>query len=151
MSILERGASESEERDTRHREMREYRAVDNEKRTTTEFYRRFYEHHMVANPDWTCFSYSTPRVIVDPERPLPAITDFRLEASNDSIYVEKAESTFTCEGIRFACRWKYQGGGDRAYWDDGWWPDWFVVRRRWLILTKLIPVYSPASVAEATK
>lgn len=46
----------------------------------------------------------------------------------------------------FGVRWSYSPGGDRASWDDGWWPSFFVVvqRRRGFIPWKRpteVPLY----------
>lgn len=34
----------------------------------------------------------------------------------------RGNSTFSWLGRPWRCSWEYCGGGDRAYWDDGWWP-----------------------------
>lgn len=102
-----------------------HRQAANQKHAANWFWRDFYRHHWIRNPDT---GYNQPRLIIDPDRPLPQITEWEFEGASSH-----ASCFFTCEGFRFACRWRYSGGGDRAYWDDGWWPDWFLVRRRrWL-------------------
>jgi hypothetical protein len=67
-------------------------------------------------------------------------------------------SSFEYEGVRYYVEWNFEGaGGDRAYWDNGWWPKWYViVRRPWRFFPFLrhdvkVPVWGEASVAKALR
>lgn len=117
---IRRAAEEDRARD-------EYNEREARRLVESWFYRDFYEHHLIPNPDYTSRSYapkSNPRRIVDPARPLPPMEAFDLTYPG-----VHADAEFVCEGIRYRVKWKYHPGGDRAYWDDGWWPQWFVVVR----------------------
>ncbi|MFL5313058.1 MAG: hypothetical protein ACJ79H_21710 [Myxococcales bacterium] len=113
------------------------------------FLPRFYKERYVANPDYRG-QYGVPRVIEDPENPLPEVA-WRSLSPGD----RHGTSEFTCEGLTFRCHWKAERyGSDRADWDDGWWPTFVLVRvrrRRWPFRDQEIetPVHSPADVAEA--
>lgn len=149
MSILERGRDEAaaREEDRQQREQNELERL--QKRVRKDFLQRFYDDHIIVNPEYTGMG-SKPRLIWDPDNPPPELEDWRPISSGTM-----GDSTFFCEGIRYICRWQYHGGTDLAYWDDGWWPDWFVVikrPRKWLPFLRHDvehPVGGPAQVAEA--
>jgi hypothetical protein len=105
VSIVERGQAE------RERVAREERWRDTNRRTTAWWFR---------------FVFLTRH---DPE---PELEGWRVIGPGDTY----APSEFTVEGILYRVRWEFEGaGGDRAHWDNGWWPQWSVVvrrPRRWL-------------------
>lgn len=113
----------------------------------------FYDRrdHLIPNPKYRSPYGRETRLIENPDNPWPKLEDWE---PIEPVCGSTTASTFICEGIRYVCRWKYEGGGDRAYWDDGWWPEWYVVvetkgplglfSRR-----KEIRVHGAASVAEA--
>lgn len=149
-TIVERGRSQAEQREAEQRDREAHWERENFKHTTSWFLGRdFYEDRWIRNPDYKPYSYTSPRRIENPANPFPEITDWKVIGSGDV----HADSTFVCEGIRYICRWKYHGGGDRAYWDDGWWPEWYVVvERRVLGIFKRraeVRVHGAAQVAEA--
>lgn len=139
--VVERGKAALQADREAELERDAYRQASNLKHTQSWFWRDFYRNHWIRNPDT---SYSAPRLIVDPNNPLPELTYWQFEGTGSH-----ASSSFTCEGLRFVCRWKYEGGGDRAYWDDGWWPQWYLIRRRrWLrFRTSETQVHGPESIA----
>ncbi|MDF2751635.1 MAG: hypothetical protein K0S82_17 [Gaiellaceae bacterium] len=144
MSIVERGQAEIEQREREAQARRERWYDENRRHTISRFRQDFYRHLYIRNPDKRAWS----RVIPGPD--MPEVTDWDTTGPGDT----RAPSTFICEGIRYACRWEYRGGSDRADWDDGWWPQWFVVveRPRFFGLLRRreeIQVHGPAQVAEA--
>jgi hypothetical protein len=145
VSALEQANRQAEQRAEQERANRAYFAKQNRDHTVNRFQKAFYRHHWILNPDDVKRYYT--KWIIDPDNPLPEVTDWT--ADGDGVH---ASAEFTCEGIRFRVEWDYKGGGDRAYWDDGWWPDWYIVaRRRFLpFLTRRIgPFYTPEGLAWA--
>lgn len=139
MSILDQGRRELDERQASAEQRAHHDRQQNLDSTSSWFYRDFYRH---------LFRYDQGRRRHVAEG-LPPVHEWT-PASDDS----RADSTFLCEGLRYRCRWTFHGtGGDRAYWDDGWWPDWFLLvpKRRWLIfpIDAEAKVHGPESVAEA--
>jgi hypothetical protein len=156
-SIVEKGAAEVERRRREEEEIREVRTLQNFDLTTRKFRFDFCRDHYVRDP-----SGRSSRMVEDPENPVPPVENWHLIEDGYFADAGHFDSTFTCEGLRYVCRWRFHGtGGDRAYWDDGWWPDWFLIvrrreRLRWLPLVKVwreveVPVYGPENVAEALK
>lgn len=150
MSIIEKGRQEAEELEREHEERQERWREQTHQRVIRDFWQTFYKDRIIRNPEFTGLG-SKPRLIWDPDNMPPEIHNWELLPNQPS---SQGDSTFLCEGIRYICRWKYHGGGDRAYWDDGWWPDWFVVveRPRFFGLLRRreeIKVNGAASVAEA--
>jgi hypothetical protein len=145
MSIIEKGRQDAERYEREAQERKERWYEENRRHTISWFRMDFYRHLYIRNPDTRAWS----RTIPGPD--MPEVTDWEVIGSGDT----RAPSTFVCEGIRYVCRWEYHSGGDRADWDDGWWPQWHVVvrrRRKWLpfLLHEIeVRVYGAAQVAEA--
>lgn len=149
-SVIERGAQEDARRQAEEQARKERWTQECHDHTISRFYMDFYRHHYKANPDYRSYSYREPRYIHDP--PLPEVTEWDASAFGDT----RADSTFVCEGLRYICRWRFEGtGGDPAYWDDGWWPDWFLVLDKpfkllpFLTRKVEVQVYGPENVAQA--
>lgn len=54
------------------------------------------------------------------------------------------------DGHLFDVTWRYESGGDRAYWDDGWWPDFMLlIPRRWPRRPRQVNVWGTESIARA--
>lgn len=130
-TIITKGQEEIRQREAAQR-ARDERDREASRKRTVNWFRNmghFYERrdHTIANPAYRSSYGSEPRLIENPANPWPTIEQWEpigpLNGSTTS-------STFICEGIRYVCRWKWEGGGDRAYWDDGWWPEWYVVVER---------------------
>lgn len=145
MGIVERGEQEAKQQEERNAAIRLRWLAENKEHTIDRFRIDFYREHYKPNPDYKGM-YGT-RYIVDP--PFPDVTDWRKIGPGDT----RAPSEFVCEGIRYRCAWEYKGGGDRAYWDDGYWPKWFVRVKRWRLLPfkAWLQVHGPEQVARAVR
>jgi hypothetical protein len=155
--VVERGAAEIERR---AREAEEQAAADvewNRNHVAWWFRYVFYSSagHQIPNPD----RYAYQRYVENPENPFPPIEEWRLTETSGTP-VPRASSEFVCEGLRFRVRWKDERrsyGEDRASWDDGWWPEWYLVLRRprrfvpFLRSTVEVRVWGEKNVAEALK
>lgn len=148
-SLVQAGREKLDERAGEEAAIRKQRCLQNAERTRSKFYFDFFRDRYVYNPE-------TRRHSVPADNPLPAVEGIAVH--DDGMYfadVGHADVSFTCEGLRFRCRWEYHGGGDRAFWDDGWWPTWFLLvrrRRHWLrFLHEDVerPVHGPESITEA--
>jgi hypothetical protein len=147
MSILERGKAEAEQRAKEQAAREERWREQTHQRVINDFWQQFYKDRIILNPEYKGWG-SQPRRIWDPDNMPPVIENWSLLPGEP---VSQGASTFICEGITYICRWQYRSGGDRADWDDGWWPDWFVVtERRRFLWTKRVEtqVWGPAQVAE---
>jgi hypothetical protein len=56
--------------------------------------------------------------------PEPVITDYVADWGSGH-----RGARFNLDGAPMTVTYHYEGGGDRAYWDDGWWPSFFAVTR----------------------
>lgn len=129
MSIIDRGQSE---RDQRQRDaVRQAMIEVEENQRTVEWWFHF------------VFGSRTVRPVIEDWEPIEAGWH--------------GASEFTCEGVRYRVRWKFEGtDGDRAYWDNGWWPKWSMVFlercRHWLFFTREVEVeegvWGPSQVAD---
>ena len=141
MSLVERGRDAAAERDAEDFRRREFQKDRDRKHMVSRFYWDFdYDFkrgYLIRNPD----RYAYKRLIPNPEKPRPPIT---LLAGNGG-YHERTR--FTCEGLIFEVTWRYEGGWDRAEWDDGWWPDWVLITGKFL--KKRTKVYGCESIARA--
>lgn len=122
MEILDKGKAEREEARKREQDNARRWTEDNFENTCSRFYQNFYEHLYEPVVE---FGYTKHKLSQD----APPIENWETTQYGDS----HGDSSFTCEGNEYEVHWVYRGGSDRAYWDDGYWPDWFLIqyKRLW--------------------
>lgn len=140
-SLLDRGAEQARQYAAENEARSERFEREAWERIVNTFRFDFLRDSYMRNP-----SGRYPAYIENPDKPFPPIEFVRWLSNGDTV----RSARFTCQGITFEVEWKYEGGGDRADWDDGWWPRWFVIRRgRWFFIpAKRVQVYGPANVAQ---
>lgn len=90
---------------------------------------------------------STGRMIENPEKRFPKIefvAGYGGYRETTTFRVLDGEDEFV-----FRVTWDYKGGGDLAYWDDGWWPEWELRVPQRFRRARWVKVYGPAQVALA--
>lgn len=151
MSLIDQGRDELRERVAREVETAKYRAKANrqhcERRFRMDFCRDRYiaevrEHTMGGET----YRHPTGSMIENPARPFPTMEFVAGDggySGTSTLLIRDGDDVLT-----FRVSWKYEGGGDRAYWDDGWWPTWELRVRRWP-WPRWQKVYGAASIAAA--
>src|SRR3569833_1062202 len=134
--IEEEGKQELERRREHDRQRRENWNAQCTQRDNNDYRFYFYRKHYIRGRDG---------YVEDPENPFPPIEKI------DYVYVVPSPTgccRLVCEGISYFCEYEYKGtGGDPAYWDDGWWPRFFVLKKRkFFVGYAKIPVGSPEDV-----
>lgn len=131
-SIVARGQKEALARRVEEEQRRLAWQIENMKHVEWWLRFQFYRDpaYRIANPDRGAWQ----RTVENPDHPYPQMTNWEpLDLRESST---RGASHFDCDGVHWVVRWVFKGrGGDPADWDDGWWPDWFVVvsrPRKWL-------------------